>query len=118
VRRAWPVALALVLFACSPTKDRRPCTLELPDGSACGADTPSYANDVAPLLTTFCVPCHRPGGINYSHQLDSYAHVYAERRAMLSQLYSCNMPPDDQPIPSDAQAELVLDWLVCGAPNN
>jgi hypothetical protein len=116
VRRAW--FLALLLAACSPQKQHRPCSLVLPDGGACSTDPPSYANDVAPLLTKYCVPCHRPGGVNPTHQLDTYAHVYDQRRAVLSQVYSCNMPPDDQAIPSDAEAEVILDWLVCGAPNN
>jgi hypothetical protein len=116
--RGVTACLALWLAACSPKPEKPPCNTELPDGSACGTATPSYASDVAPVLGSYCVPCHKPSGIEPNHLLDSYAHVFGERRGVLSQLFNCAMPPSDEPAPSAAQIQAVLDWLVCGAPNN
>jgi hypothetical protein len=117
-RACFTYCLALVALACSPKHDKAPCTTELPDGSACGSSAPSYASDVAPILTAYCVPCHQPTGVEPNHLLDSYAHVFDERRTVLSQLYGCVMPPEGEAAPSAAQVQIVLDWLVCGAANN
>jgi hypothetical protein len=96
----------------------RPCTLVLPTCPATGA--PSYVRDVQPIIARRCLPaCHGPGGIEAQAQpLSTYAQIFQRRANILSQVYSCKMPPLDQPALADEDAAVILTWLVCASPNN
>jgi hypothetical protein len=50
--------------------------------------------------------------------LGSYPQIYAIRRTVLTQVYGCKMPPPEKPALPDDEANTILTWLVCAAPNN
>ena len=79
---------------------------------------PSYGNDIAPIIAARCVSCHGPGGAQSQRDLSTYAGVYANRSAVLNQIYACNMPPGGIAALDAAERVLLLDWLVCGGPDN
>jgi hypothetical protein len=88
--------------------------------SAC-ARTPSYAKDIAPLVERSCVACHSPGGIAADRDLTSYSHFVRLETTDFVQVSDCLMPPADAG--PDAALTLgdrteLLQWFVCGSPNN
>ena len=92
------------------------CPDDLP--GACPSTPPSYAKDVAPAIQSSCTPCHAPGGGASDRLLTDYADAFANRGSALNQIHACRMPPRGAPPLSDANRKILLDWLVCGAPNN
>lgn len=105
-------ALALCLAACGSGGGT--CPSDLP--ASCPSPAPSYARQVAPLIQQRCTSCHSPGGSSSSWPLDSYSDVYRLRGPVLDQVYSCRMPLGGSLDPAGRQ--LLLGWLVCGAPDN
>ena len=79
---------------------------------------PTFAKDIAPLVSASCATCHAPGGRESSRLLTNYDQVYAQRGAVLSQVNACRMPPRDGPPLSAAGRKALLTWLVCGAKND
>lgn len=118
--RLAALASLLVLSGCGPLSDATPppeksrCPNDLP--KECPTPAPSYDADVAPIVAKHCFPCHAPGGEEEQRPLDTYEHVYARRSSVLTQVYSCSMPPSGQAVPSSAERAVLLAWLVCGAP--
>jgi hypothetical protein len=97
--------------------DEEDCPNDLPP--SCPANAPSYAGDVAPLMSRRCAPCHYPGGIEDSvHDFSTYAHVHAQAGAILGQIHACLMPPADAGQPTADERAALQAWLVCGSPNN
>jgi hypothetical protein len=86
--------------------------------AACPPSPPTYAKDIAPLVQASCATCHAPGGRESSRLLTDYAHVYAQRGAVLLQVNACRMPPRDAPPISAEGRKALLAWLVCGAKND
>jgi hypothetical protein len=117
---AEALALVLLLGACGgePTVPAPPrtCTFVVPN--ACTAPAPSYAADVSPLITAHCVPCHMPGGMARDRPLLTHAQVFSRRGTVLDQIRRCKMPPPEQPPLTDAEANTLMNWFVCDAPNN
>jgi hypothetical protein len=91
------------------------CSKALPD---CGT-VPSYDANIAPLVTSVCLPCHAAGGVASDRDLTTYANIQKIESTVLSQVYGCLMPPLDAgtAITASQRTEL-LQWLVCGSPNN
>ena len=76
--------------------------------TACPASgAPSYATAVAPVLTAQCTGCHDFG---------NYAAASSRKSAILSRVGNCSMPQGGTLTSADRAT--VLDWAVCGAPNN
>ncbi len=94
------------------------CPDDLP--STCPATTPSYANDVAPIVNGVCAAmCHAPGGIAQNRPLGDYQDLFNLSDAVLNQVSVCNMPPANaDPQLGEADRSTLLAWIVCGAPNN
>lgn len=102
------------------------CDDEKPDASAAA---PTWAADVAPLVTGRCGSCHTAGGVAFS--LDSYAEAAPYAEAMASAIASGAMPPwdaastdecqprfgfkDDPTLSADEKA-LFRAWADAGAP--
>jgi hypothetical protein len=115
--------LATVAIACSS-----PSSSSADDGGtqsrcvsarSCPANVPSYKTTIAPILQTTCVGgCHTQMGTAARFPEDTYAEVYSERGAILSQVAVCQMPPLNGPVMSDAQRVALTGWLECGAPGN
>ena len=126
------LAAALAAAACEPegeaaspelTTDPPPlaeadasdCPQDLP---MCPATPPSYAMTVDSIIQKTCFPCHAPGGVaDANRDMSTYANVYKIRGLILDQIYACKMPPPVPGLSSVERLEL-LEWLVCGAPNN
>ena len=96
----------------SPTN----CPTDAP--TMCAGPAPSYSGSVAPTIATHCQPCHGAGGMAADVSFDSYAKFYAERRTALDLVTRCIMPPSCASQPTAAQRTALLQWLVCGAPDN
>jgi len=93
------------------------CSSDVP--ATCPSVVPSWSNQVHAIVDARCGQCHTDGGVEAKeHAFDTYAHVYAQRTSILTQLASCKMPPPDAaPLTSDERAA-ILGWLVCHAPEN
>jgi hypothetical protein len=88
--------------------------------SAC-PQTPSYKKDVQPLVARACVPCHSPGGVAADRDLTTYEGFVRLETTNFVQIESCVMPPADAG--PDAALSLhdrteILQWFVCGSPDN
>ncbi len=117
-------AAASVAFACylgGGTNDSGDAGSSCPKGLPTCSAAPSYANDIAPLVAARCVACHSPGGVAADRDLTTWAGISNLESTVLAQVYSCMMPPADAG-PGDAltpaEREELLQWLVCGAPDN
>jgi hypothetical protein len=92
-------------------------TCAVANGCPDGTPPPSYANEIAPILTAECLQCHGPGG-SAGYDESTYAKVVAQRSPMLDQVNGCLMPPVNGPAMSAAQRIALTEWLECGAPDN
>ena len=111
------LTLACGVLAIGCGSDAPACPNDLPSG--CPAPAPSYRTEVAPLFQGRCFPCHGPGGVAQpKHDFTSYAVIHDQRSKILNQVYNCRMPPAQVPAPTMSERTTLLDWLVCGAPDN
>jgi hypothetical protein len=94
------------------------CPSDLPKSADCSSLTPSYASDVSPLISEHCLPCHFAGNTLSSVVLTDQPSVFKNRSVELTQVYRCNMPPSGATPLSAAERQLLLQYLVCNAPNN
>jgi hypothetical protein len=91
------------------------------DASACNSPTPSYQNDVTPLLNRACnSTCHAPGVGPWP--LTDYSDVSDWASIIQLDVQNCAMPPADAGAGngtlSDSERAMLINWIVCGAPNN
>jgi tetratricopeptide (TPR) repeat protein len=94
-------------------------------GAHLKAQTPSFEKDVAPLLSTRCVPCHQPNG-DAPFSLVSYEDVRRHARQIADVTAARYMPPwkPDLGSPpfigsrrlSDDDIALLGRWVKAGAP--
>jgi uncharacterized membrane protein len=94
------------------------CPDDLPDSAGCPNTAPSYAAQVGEVIERRCAVCHYPGNNQSTKVFDDYAGIFAERRTMLTQIYGCKMPLAGAMPLSPAERKALLQWFVCGAPNN
>jgi hypothetical protein len=92
------------------------CPNDLP--KSCVTPVPSYQTTVSPIFSAYCLTCHSPGGQQASYPLETYDEIFGLRSEVLDQIYSCRMPLSGQPQPTEEERLAVLQWLVCGAPQN
>jgi hypothetical protein len=86
-----------------------PCSRPPPTSGNC----PSYTRDVAPALERNCFSCHFDGS---GMPLTSHDDVVERLEFMQFALSSCVMPPVGD-LPKD-DADTLLGWISCGAPDN
>ncbi len=76
-----------------------------------------FARDVRPVLARLCLRCHGPEKQKGDVRLDTLDPAMAARadaegwHAALDMLRSGEMPPDDEPQPSDQERRLLVTWL-------
>ena len=123
-------ALMSVFAGCKETPSGIACMP--PQNPTCSGTAPSFSTDVNPnVFMAFCVTCHSPTGVEPSMPLTSYQQIYGangqEATEIFTQVFeNCMMPPSNAPAQlADADGgdalgprQTLLDWLVCGAPNN
>jgi hypothetical protein len=119
--RKSALSLLLLVAACAPS----PTHLDDPplDGDK------TWSGVIGPLVATRCGICHKTGDIA-PFALETYAEVKAQAVAMKAAVSSKIMPPfppeqsdesgcpqiDDVRRMSDAERQVLLDWLDAGAP--
>ncbi len=89
--------------------------------------TPSYAQDIAPIIAENCASCHRQGGIA-PFAMDSHAMVQGWSPMIREVLMTKRMPPgqvdghigefiNDMLISSE-ELQKIVHWVEAGAPND
>jgi hypothetical protein len=131
MRSLFASAVAYLVFASCTTETLRPerhdagikdaskpvpqCPAAVPD--ACPSPSPSYATDVVPVLDAKCNGCHTGGEGPWP--LTNHDLVVHWRDQVLTEVVQCTMPP---PLGTteltQAERTMLVDWLVCGAPDN
>lgn len=96
------------------------CMLSAPD--ACQMPVPSWSKDIQPIVNQACSPCHFPGGqalLKVPYDYTTYAGFRRAGTTVESQLLSCAMPQEggDAPL-TTAEGDTILNWIVCGEPDN
>ena len=94
------------------------CTTSIP--KSCPA-APSYANDIAPLVKRTCDTCHAANGSASDRDLTTYKNLTKLETTSLVQVADCLMPPSDagaDAMLSPSDRTQLLQWFVCGSPNN
>jgi cytochrome c553 len=90
------------------------------------ATVPTFSRDVAPILYTHCVSCHRPGEIG-KMPLVTFEQARPYARAMANAVTTRTMPPWHADAPagtfhnerslSDRERQTIAAWAASGAPN-
>jgi hypothetical protein len=89
-----------------------PPTLDLP-----GAEAPTYAGQISPLMDAHCTVCHDengPNGATEGVDLASYDNVVAEFEEALAAIQDGEMPPDGLPPLTPEEVELLRLWAEQG----
>jgi hypothetical protein len=114
-------AASFVAAGCGDDKASMSMPPPLPPG------TPTYADDIAPILNAKCVKCHQEGGIG-SFRMDRYANVAPMTPAILAMTKAGLMPPylvthdgtcgqfDDSETISADQIAKIEAWDKAGRP--
>lgn len=83
--------------------------------AACTGVTPSYANDVRPVLERRCFGCHTGSGAAADeHDFASPDQVLAERAAIGRNVRAHTMPPPRAPRLSDDELATLVRFATCG----
>jgi hypothetical protein len=133
--RAYGRTLRLFLastISCSPGTPAEPTNTATLDAGAdtsagpvcqrglpsCPSYPPSFAQTVSVIFRQRCSYCHYAGSTIANFDFSTYGEIHANRGSVLSQVYSCNMPPPDNVPLSPTERTALLTWLECEAPNN
>src|SRR5579871_3590992 len=112
---ALPLLASMALFAAGPAAD----------GADKPAMKPTYSKDIAPILFSKCVQCHRAGYIA-PMQLETYKQVRPWAKSIAEQVSKRAMPPwfadpehgkfrNDRHL-SDREIQTLVSWVEAGAP--
>ena len=94
-------------------------------GPIANAQTPTWSENIAPILYANCTTCHRPGQVA-PFSLLTYTDAFQHGRTMAAQTQSRTMPPwkpetgwtsfrDQRGLSSD-QISLIQQWVAAGMP--
>lgn len=91
------------------------------------ANTPSYREDIAPIISENCASCHREGGIA-PFAMDSHTMVLGWSPMIREVLMTKRMPPGqidahigdfiNDMVLADSDAQKLIHWIEAGAPND
>jgi hypothetical protein len=107
------VAIFACMISCSKSNS---ATGDNP--SACDGVSKNFANDVNPLIQTFCnqAACHNAGSTNGPGPLTNYTEVFNARVRIREQVQAGLMPQNTSL--TTAQQNTIICWIDNGAPNN
>lgn len=118
-------ALALACSGPSASNPSCPTCSGIVTPTTCPTPTPSWKNDVEPLIVKYCWQCHGSGGMAQGNaDLSSYSGVKTKAVTVLQQVSSCLMPncgatPPPMAYPTAEERNTIIAWAgACGAPNN
>ena len=83
-----------------------------------GDDITVYEREVAPLLTQYCVDCHGPDKQKNDVRVDNLDLDFVSGRDretwhdILDLLHLGDMPPEDEPQPSDDERRTLVNWIT------
>jgi len=90
------------------------------------AQTPNFANDIAPIFYNKCTSCHHPGGIA-PFSLTDYNSAYINRNIIKYSVQTGKMPPwppdttysrmVGERILTPQEKQKIIDWVNAGAPS-
>ena len=103
-------------------KDSQGCTASISitfTESTGGSSTPSFANDVFPIMQSNCATsgCHVSGG-SAPFVIAGYSDVKANDISIKSRVSARTMPPSGSNALSNDQINTIVAWVDAGAPNN
>ena len=82
----------------------------------CAGTTPTYANDVRPILERHCFKCHAGDGIAADeHDFSHVETLRAQKRGLASEIGACAMPPSPEAPIEEREADVLLRWVACGS---
>lgn len=87
-------------------------------GSAIFGNSISYDKEVAPILEKYCVTCHGPDEQENDLRVDTLNRDFVNGRDgetwhdMHDVLILGDMPPEDEPQPTAAERQTVIDWIT------
>lgn len=73
---------------------------------------------MAAIVEQRCATCHFPGNLQSSDVFVDHDDLFATRQTVLTRIYSCVMPPEGAPALTPEERRVLLQWFVCGAPDN
>jgi mono/diheme cytochrome c family protein len=82
--------------------------------------TISYADDIAPLMTDYCISCHTPGGPG-AGDFTGYTELKqkADNGTLKNRVVDLkDMPQAGAPTLSEDQRSIINCWIKQGAPDN
>ena len=102
-------------------------TIDYPARRLHAANTPSYREDIAPIISENCASCHREGGIA-PFAMDSHTMVLGWSPMIREVLMTKRMPPGqidahigefiNDMVLADSDAQKLIHWIEAGAPND
>ncbi len=120
-------ALTTLAAACSSSTagPQAPSCAGVTAPDTCPSPTPSWKNEVEPLIEKYCWQCHANGGIDQAMvDLSTYTGVKKNAVRVLQQVHDCLMPnfgatPPPMVYPTVEERNTIIAWAgVCMAPNN
>lgn len=91
------------------------------------ANTPSYADDIAPIIEENCAKCHREGGVA-PFALDSHTMLLGWSPMIREVIMTKRMPPgqvdphigdfENDMVLADNEAQQLLHWIEAGSPQD
>ena len=75
-----------------------------------------FPRDIGPLLNKFCLRCHNADNMESGVRIDQIGETLNDKQLFLcaeivEQVSGGNMPPEDEPQPSDQQRQLLVRWM-------
>ena len=119
------VALVAACSSSSSSGPQAPSCAGVTAPDTCPSPTPSWKNEVEPLIVKYCWQCHANGGIDQQMvDLSTYGGVKLQAVRVLQQVHDCLMPnfgatPPPMTYPTIDERNTIIAWAgVCMAPNN
>lgn len=109
--KVWPFAIAIIVSAAQAVVGQSE-----PTKTVTQFDEPSFANQIQPLLQKYCVRCHTAENQESGIRVDNLASEPTDRQLYLlkdiqKQIEAGAMPPADEPQPSKAESDFLLNWI-------